>query len=122
MKPIQIKKTTIDIPFVDDEGNELLMLQFDRSDENIERFYNDYDDLMDKIQNAKEDAKISEVRPLLKDITDAVLSEGAFDNLYKLSPSSHIVTIYIAQIFIGIKEELEKEDLKELEKQLFDGE
>lgn len=117
MKAIQLRKTTIDIPFMDGE-KELFTLHFDRSDKNIERLYNDYDELIKNTESITEETPLEEVKPFVKDFTDSILGEGSFDKLYEISPSLQIVMIYIMQITIGIKEEVEQEDIKDLEKQL----
>lgn len=118
MKPIQLRKTTIDIPFLDDKGNEQLVLHFDRSDENIKRLYASFDDIQNKAkafekENYEDD--FEEATAFVKETMDSILGEGSFDKVYALSPSIFIVVTYFYQLAIGIKEELELEDLNAME-------
>lgn len=117
MKAIQLRKTTIDIPFKDGD-KELFTLHFDCSDKNIERLYKDYEELIKTTENMTEETTVEEAKPFVKGFTDSILGEGSFDKLFELSPRLKIVMIYIVQIVIGIKEEVEQEDIKDLEKQL----
>jgi hypothetical protein len=44
-----------------------------------------------------------------------MLGEGSYEKMYKLNPSVVIITQYLYMIALGIKEELESEDLKAVE-------
>lgn len=119
MKPIQIRKTTIDIPFTDKEGNEVLTLYFDRSDESVKRLYEAFDDIQeqaDKLQASNEQDS-EKIKDFLQETIDILLGEGSFEEMYQLSPSLLVVATYFAQIAIGIKEELEQEDIQAIENQ-----
>lgn len=118
MKPIQLRKTTIDIPFLDDKGNEQLVLHFDRSDENIKRLYRSFDEIKKQaevFEKENTDDDFEEAAKFVKTTMDAVLGDGAFEQVYALSPSIFIVTTYFYQLAVGIKEELEQEDLQAAE-------
>lgn len=119
MKAIQLRRNTLDIPFLNESGEAVLTLHFDRSDENIEKFRETFPKLEKKIEEVEKSDKeisIEETRDFLKETTDSFLGIGSFDALYQLNPSTNIVTLYLYQIAVGIKEELEAEDLKAVEK------
>lgn len=117
MKPIKLKKTTIDIPFLNEEGAEVLVLKFDRSDENIEALYRSFDDIQEQGERLESaDAEVlTAIKEFLEKTIDTIFGEGSFDKLYELSPSVNIVAVYFAQMAIGIKEELEAEDISSVE-------
>lgn len=116
MKAIQLKKTVIDIPFEKD-GETVLTLHFDRSDAHVKQFYSLLDNLEKKVVSLeeKENLEWQDTEATIKEITDAMLGEGSFEEIYQLNPSLSIVTQYLYMIAIGIKEELEEEDLKAVE-------
>lgn len=116
LKTIQLDKTVIDIPFEQD-GEVVLTLHFDRSDENVKKFNKLQKELNTKMNQLekRKDLPIEEANKVIKDIADGILGEGAFDAMYKLNPSTMIVAKYLYLIAIGIKEELEAEDLKAVE-------
>lgn len=118
MKPIQLKKTVIDIPFMDEKGKEALVLHFDQSDEKIKRLYDSFDEIQSiaKKLEKEESDNFEEIKDFLKKAIDSIFGEGSFDQLYAISPSIQIVAVYFAQMAIGIKEELEQEDIKSIEK------
>lgn len=118
MKPIQLQKTTIDIPFVDAKGKEQLVIQFDRSDDNIKRLYDSFDEL----EKAKNELSVTETedvfedtRDFIKNLMDPIFGNGTFDKIYALSPSSLIVVVYFYKMAMALKEELETEDFKKFE-------
>lgn len=117
MKPIQLKKTVIDIPFVNSSGEEVLMLHFDRSQENIEKFDDVFKELSDKIEQLEkqDDVTWREAEDFVRSAMDSTLGEGAYDKVFEISPSINLVTTYFYQIAIGIKEELEAEDIEAIE-------
>ena len=116
LKTIQLDKTVIDIPFEKD-GKVVLTLHFDRSDENVKKFYKLQEELQTKIDGLEKqkDAPLDEANKIIKQIADGILGDGAFDSMYKLNPSTMIVAKYLYLIAIGIKEELEAEDFKAVE-------
>ena len=118
MKPIQLQKTTIDIPFVDVDGKTQLVIEFDRSDENIKRLYDSFEEL----EQAKNDLSVSENEDIFEDTRafvektmDPIFGEGTFDKVYALSPSVLIVVVYFYQMAMALKEELEMDDFKNFE-------
>lgn len=116
MKAINLVKTTIDIPFLDKEGNEALKLSFDRSDENIERLYSSLEELKERAATIDPtEGDITESKQFIKDTMDSMLGEGSFDKVYQLSPSLSIIGLYFYQIAVGIKEELESQKIEALE-------
>lgn len=117
MKAIKLVTTKIEIPFLDKDGKEALKLHFDRSDENVERLYTNFESLKERAeehQNSNEES-LASMREFLKDTTDSMLGEGSFDLIYDLTPSLNIIAVYLYQIAIGIKEELESEQIEALE-------
>lgn len=118
MKPIQLQKTTIDIPFVDAKGKEQLVIQFDRSDDNIKRLYASFDEL----EKAKNELSVTEnedifedTRHFIKNMMDPIFGNGTFDKIYAISPSSLIVVVYFYKMAMALKEELEMDDFKNFE-------
>ena len=114
MKAIQLKKTVLDIPF-EENGKTVLTLHFDRSDDNRKRFYGLFKEMQGVIDNLSDDASVDEQISIVKRLADGILGDGAFDKMYNLNQSVLIVAQYLFQIAIGIKEELEAEDLKAVE-------
>ena len=116
MKTIQLDRTVIDIPF-EQNGEVVLTLHFDRSDENVKKFNKLQKELNTKMNQLekRKDLPIEEANKVIKEIADGILGEGAFDAMYKLNPSTMIVAKYLYLIAIGIKEELEAEDFKAVE-------
>src|SRR5690625_3042422 len=77
------------------------------SDENIKKLFNSEHDIMkmiDEVDKNDFDAQ----KEAIKEIIDALLGDGSFDKLYKLSPSVFIVVEYFMQIAQGLKEEVNK--------------
>ncbi|WP_407350046.1 hypothetical protein VNN41_06380 [Lactococcus garvieae] len=118
MKPIQLQKTTIDIPFVDAKGKEQLVIQFDRSDDNIKRLYASFDEL-EKTKNelsvTENEDIFEDTRDFIKNMMDPIFGSGTFDKIYALSPSSLIVVVYFYKMAMALKEELEMDDFKNFE-------
>lgn len=118
MKPIQLRKAALTIPFVDEKGETKLTLKFDRSDQNIKRLYDSFDKLAKQAEEFETNAEENDFEAatvFIKETVDSIFDVGTFDKLYEISPSIHIVTVYFYQMAIGIKEELEAEDIKAVE-------
>lgn len=121
MKVIKLRKNLIDIPFENENGETILLLHFDRTDDNVKRLYESFETLQKKlaafeaIEKEGKDPDFDEQKKFVKETCDSILGAGAFDKIYKLNPSVIIVASYLYQIAIGIKEELEEEDLKTVE-------
>ena len=100
MKAIKLVTTKIEIPFLDKDGKEALKLHFDRSGENVERLYTNFESLKERAeehQNSNEES-LASMREFLKDTTDSMLGEGSFDLIYDLTPSLNIIAVYLYQI------------------------
>lgn len=116
MKNIKLRSNIINIPFEDEDGNVKLTLHFDKSDENAKRLYAAFDQLEDFGPDSDIDSDgIEEAKSSLKKSMDAIFGDGSFDKLYALNPSTVTVGIYFYQIAIGIKEEMELDDIKMIE-------
>lgn len=84
---------------------------FDTSDESIANFHNNYEKVMKDLDSINvEGANIPETleasKGVLKKGFDLFLGEGAFEKIYKMSPSVTIIMQYFVQIAEGIEEEL----------------
>lgn len=113
MKPIEIRPTVLNIPFVDNDGNEILRLRFDRSDDNVNNFYSIIPEMEEKIREIEENpGKDFDEREFIRRLADSFLGDGAFDKIYEINKSTFTTAKYIYQIAIGIKEEMEDEDKK----------
>jgi len=113
MKPIKARPTIIDIPFVDDNNNALFTLHFDRSDENVNEFYDKMSVMEEKIKKLEENPEIEfDEKGFVKDIADSFLGNGAFEKIYSINNSTFSTAKYLFQIAVGIKEEFEEEDKK----------
>lgn len=111
MKPITIRPTVIDIPFVDSDRNEILRLQFDRSDRNMKNFYEVIPEIEEQIRAVEKDPETEfDEKSFIKKLSDSFLGEGAFDKLYAVNNSTFMAAKYVLQIAIGLKEEMEDED------------
>lgn len=116
MKPIQLRSNFIEVDFKDADGTVAFTIRFDRKDENIERLLNfekEFEELNKDFN--EETATLEEKKTYVKTVVDSFLEPGSFEKLYTSNPSLEIVMVYLFQIIIGIKEELEAEDLKALE-------
>jgi len=74
-------------------------------------------DLGEKIDKLEVDGKKEEANEagvqILKTSYDDLLGEGAFDAIYKLSPSIILMMDYFLQITLGVSEEMTKRQLAE---------
>ena len=111
MRPIKVRPTIINIPFVDEQGNELLVLHFDRSDENVNNFKNIIPKLEEKIKEIDENPETDiDEKEFMTELTDSFLGTGAFEQICSINNSVFTASKYVFQIAIGIKEEIEEED------------
>lgn len=105
---IKLKKSTIDIPFVDDDGNVVLTLKFDKTDKSI-------DDVLSKMQSLKSDLESKQhdsrdaVKEVLRDAYNTLLGKDAFEKVYQISPSIETLAVYFVEICLGIKDEMMSE-------------
>lgn len=118
MKPIQIEKATIPIPFMDENGKIQLVIEFDRTDENIKRLYGSFEDL-EKTKNelsVTEDGDvIDDAKHFIKDLMEPIFGEGTFEKVYALCPSVVAAVVHFYKMSLGLKEELEISDFKNFE-------
>lgn len=116
MKPIQLRSNFIDAGFKDSDGNIAFTIRFDRTDENIERLMNFEKEFEENNKEFNEEtATREEKKEYVKNVVDSLLEKGSFDKLYNFNPSLEIVMNYLFEIVVGIKEDLEAENLKALE-------
>lgn len=85
----------------------VVKLEFEISDENIERLYNSQEVYKNELQKI-EGEDLESARLAVKKALDFFLGEGAFDKIYEVSPSIILVTKYFWQIVEGLEEELLK--------------
>lgn len=106
MKTILIQTNKIEIPFNDKDGKTVLTLYFDKSDKNIQRFYDQYEEIQ-KLSAEMTENNVDEAKDYLKQVFDAILGEGSFDKVYDINPSIIVVAAYLLQIVEGIYQELQ---------------
>lgn len=106
MKPIKLKKNQIEIPFVDEEGETVLTLHFDKTDKNIDRFFKAKDEVFGLDKEIGDTAEYSDSIEIVKKSYDAILGEGTFEKVYKINPSMPICLSYLLDIADGILENL----------------
>jgi len=106
MAKILIKKNTIDFPFVDDKGEELFCLQFDKTDEGIKNFYKAKDKLEQMKVEVTTEESIDEVIPYIRSVYESILGKGSFDQVYKINPSITIATHYLSVICDAILDDI----------------
>lgn len=102
---IQTRKPEIPIEIGD------LKFSFDTSDESIKEFYAQANEVRKGLENITiddEENAIEQVKEVLKQGFDVMLGEGAFEQIYALSPSITICTDYFVQLSEVIKRELTK--------------
>ncbi len=114
MKPIQLKRPVIEIPFMDGE-KELFVLEFEKTDQNYENLFKVRDeleaDLLAIQQN--EGASFEDLSEINRKAFDGLLGEGAHDKIYSIVPSfEEGYSIFIA-ICEGISNEISKERLNQ---------
>lgn len=108
---IQTQKAEIPVELGD------LTFAFDVSDESVKQFRENAVKLQKELEslqvNEEDDKVIAEAKDILNRGFTIMLGEGAFEKIYKLSPSVVIVMSYFTQIAEGIAEELDKMGLSE---------
>jgi len=98
---IQTKTPTIPIEIGD------LTLEFDMTDENIDRLYNTYEKMAERFDKA-ETNDVETSKKVMKEAFDYILGDGAFDKVYALSGSILVTTEYFEAITNGIRDEVQK--------------
>jgi len=106
---IQTEETFIPIEF----GK--LKFKFDTSDESIQSFYKSGEETMKEIESisAVEGEEIETVKAILKKGYDTFLGDGAFEKIYKQTPSVINLSSYFIQLSQSITEEIENMGLTE---------
>lgn len=114
MKSIQIKKNYIDIPFEDENGNLVLKTQFNLDDDSIKGLYKKHEELQANKEEIEENIEDEEAIQYLKEAFDSILTvtgeedKSAFEELYKLNPSSFVMMIYLVEVYNILFEEINK--------------
>ena len=99
-KEIIIKKPFIDIDFKDDDGELIASFKFDKSDNASQRILDTQNEILKELALAETDDEytFNDLKDSMRKTMDNLLTEGAFDTLYKVSPSWEIMLYYIVQI------------------------
>lgn len=119
---IKIQTKQIGIPVEIGELN----FVFDTSDESVKKFRKDLDAVYEKLKkidtNSKktedEDKLFDEAKNYLSEGFELVLGKGAFDEIYKQTPSVLRLVDYFVKLSEGIKEELSDLGINESQKEL----
>lgn len=94
-----------------------LRFEFKLTDDNIQRLYDAHDDVKKEFENIKQD-DLETAKNTVKKALDYILGEGAFDKIYKISPSIIIVVKYFWQITEGLEGEILKKAGKTAQKKV----
>lgn len=98
---IQTKTPTIPIEIGD------LTLEFDMTDENIDRLIKGQQETQKELKDIKTD-DVDSMKEVMKKAIDFILGDGAFEKIYNISPSVIIVADYYWSIIEGLQEEITK--------------
>lgn len=82
-----------------------LTLKFDVTDENIDKLFNGYDEMLKNFKYIEVD-NIEKGRKILKGAIDYILGDGSFEKIYGLSESILITRQYFEEIVDGLSKEL----------------
>lgn len=121
MAVIKLQSNFIEFPFENNDGKTVLILKFDKSDENIKKLEKTIDQFEkeEKKLMAKENATFEDGKKVFKKSIDSVFGEGSFDAMFALSPSTLIIKDYFAQMVEGIFSEINNDNTqKKLDKYL----
>lgn len=104
MIKINVEKTAIPIEIGD------LMFEFDITDKAIDKFRENAlsveQDLMSLDADQYDNKDLGQVKEVLRKGYDTLLGVGAFDQVYKLSPSVSVMMNYFIQITDGIQQQM----------------
>lgn len=107
---IKLKSNKIDIPFVNDEGETLLTLYFDKTDENYKKIMDLRETIYDlQKETTDADKDIEDTKAYVKRIFDTILGDGSFDKVYEINPSVTTITSYTFNIVDGILEDMTRD-------------
>lgn len=121
MAVIKLQSNFIEFPFENNEGKTVLILKFDKSDDNIKKLEKSIDQFEkeEKKLMAKQNATFEDGKKVFKKSIDSVFGEGSFDAMFDLSPSTLIIKEYFAQMVEGIFDEINNDKTqKKLDKYL----
>lgn len=114
MLKINIKKDYVPIPFVDDDGKEIMELRFYKTDDNVQRILNYAQELEESRKEDKSDEpNLVHEKERTRKAIDATLGDGSFEKMYAISESLILVNDYYAEIAIGLLDELGLGEAKE---------
>lgn len=87
-----------------------LKFEFDVSDESVKKFRENGTKIQKELESIEidedDDKALEQSKDVLKRGFELMLGEGAFEAIYKVSPSVVIVMNYLGQIAEGIEQEL----------------
>ena len=111
MSVIKIQTETPSIPI--EIG--ALKFKFDTSDESIQSFYKNANSIQEEMNSleVEEGKEIETAQKVLRKGYDLMLGEGAFDKIYKQSPSVNLCMKYFFQLSESIGQELDNMGLTE---------
>lgn len=114
MAKIKLKKNYIGIPIVDENDRTVYEVKFLMTDENIQKIYEQSEDLEELIEVA-ENEDYQSAKDFCEVAIDGLFGEGTFNELYQLSESLIITVEYFAEIVLIIRDELSKTKALELQ-------
>ena len=123
MAKIQLKKNYISIPF-EDNGETILELKFYITDDSLLELQKRIDNLaVEYNKTDKNELKQNEkMKSETKDAYEFIFGEGTYEELYKLNPSSVVLTYYLFEITNIIMDEMSKLiDSSQLDKYFLTG-
>src|SRR5690625_7687695 len=107
---IQTKRNYLPIEIGD------LTLEFDMTDENIERLYNTHEEMAKKFDKVDTNSP-EKAREILKEAFDYILGEGAFEKIYALSGSIITTTEYFEAITLAIRDKVQERTVQTSQQQ-----
>lgn len=107
-RKIRIQKNYIPIEFEDENGEIVLELKFDKSDDAIDRLYKQDEVIKELVSKVDEsNNEMEETKNFVSKCFDGVLGEGSFDKVYDFNPSCLIILQYFITAVMMIREELD---------------
>lgn len=121
-RKIRIQKNYIPIEFEDDNGEVVLELRFDKSDEAIDRLYKQDEVIKELVEKVDEtNNEMEETKKFVEQCFDGVFGKGAFKKVYAINPSCLIILQYFIQSVMVIREELDDFEGAEAIQQYLEG-
>lgn len=99
---IKIEEKSTEIPVVIGD----LEFVFSDTDENRANVRKELFALKEEMENIDDDDEIQNAKDIVKRAYDVILGEGAFDKLYKKTPSVDRLVNYLFQIIEGLEKEV----------------